>query len=247
MKRLYVVQESAISKTKKTIVSIFYRTMRCIMRKVFWENPYQHTLTTEVESVDGNKILFKETIAYSFAGGQESDKAYINGIPIIDSKMEGNLIYYTLPDGHGLSKGDQVTMTIDWPRRLRLMRLHFAAELVLEIVTQKFHLKKVGAHIAETKSRIDFASDTNISSLFDVILAEYNAIIERDMVIHKGYSDIENQRRFWKIDGFAQVPCGGTHVNSTREVGFVTLRRDRPGKGIERIEIKLVDDSVPQP
>jgi len=214
------------------------------MRKVFWENPYQHNLITKVASVDGNRILFEDTIAYSFAGGQESDKAFINGIPIIDSKMEGNLIYYTLPDEHNLVKGDVVTMTIDWPRRNRLMRLHFAAELILEIVTQNYHLEKVGAHIAETKSRIDFKSDTNIAPLLPTILAEYNAIITSNRPVEKGYSDIATQRRYWKIDGFAQVPCGGTHVNSTAEVGFVTLKREHPGKGIERIEIRLVDDSV---
>lgn len=211
------------------------------MRKVFWENPYEHTLTAKVASVDGNKVLFTDTIAYSFAGGQESDKAWVNGIPILDSKMEGNLIYYMLPEGHGLAEGDEVVMTIDWLRRHRLMRLHFCAELVLEIVTQKYHLEKVGAHIAEGKARIDFKSDSNISAHFPEILAEFNEIIKSDRPIEKGYSDVATQRRFWKIDGFAQVPCGGTHVNSTAEVGFVTLKRERPGKGIERIEIRLVD------
>lgn len=214
------------------------------MKKVFWDNPYQKSLTTKVASLDGDKVLFEETITYSFAGGQESDKATVNGIPIIDSKMEGNLIYYTLPEGHGLSQGDEVTMVIDWPRRNRLMRLHFAAELVLEIVTQKFNFEKVGAHIAESKARIDFRSDTNISSSLPEILAEYNEIIKSDRIIHKGYSDVINQRRFWKIDGFAQVPCGGTHVASTAEVGFVTLKREHPGKSIERIEIRLIDDSA---
>ena len=215
------------------------------MKKIFWENPYQHTLETHVTSVDGNRVLFDATIAYSFAGGQESDKAWVNGIPILDSMREGNLIYYTLPEEHGLSAGDAVTMTIDWPRRNRLMRLHFAAELILEIVTQNYHWEKVGAHIAETKSRIDFKSDVNASTLFDAILTQYNEIIRNNLSIEKGYSDIENQRRYWKIEGFAQVPCGGTHVNTTSEVGFVTLKRDRPGKGIERIEIRLVDDTAP--
>jgi Ser-tRNA(Ala) deacylase AlaX len=211
------------------------------MRKVFWDNPYQTSLKTKVSEVDGNILLFEETIAYSFAGGQESDKAWVNGLQILDSKRVGNLIYYTLPEGHGLSVGDEVTMTIDWPRRYNLMRLHFAAELILEIVTQKYGFEKVGAHIAEHKARIDFKSDTNISTLFDSILAEYNAIIASDKPIYKDYSDIEHQRRYWKIDGFAQVPCGGTHVKSTGEVGYVTLKRDRPGKSIERIEIRLVN------
>jgi len=223
------------------------------MKKVFWENPYQQTLTTKVTSVDGNKVLFNETIIYSFAGGQESDKATVNGIPVLDSVMDGNLIYYILHEGHGLAPDDQVTMIIDWPRRNRLMRLHFAAELILEIVTQKYGYEKIGAHISETKARIDFIADRNISEHFDEILAIYNEIIKADKEIQKGYSDVANQRRYWKMDlpdiapwatavGFAQVPCGGTHVKSTAEVGFVTLRRERPGKSKERIEIRLVDD-----
>lgn len=216
------------------------------MKKVFWENPYQHTLETHVTCIEGNRVLFDETIAYSFAGGQESDKAWVNGIPITDSAREGNLIYYTLPENHGLSKGDAVTMTIDWPRRNRLMRLHFAAELILEIVTQNYHLEKVGAHIAETKSRIDFKSEQSVAPLLESILTQYNEIIARNLPIEKGYSDVATQRRYWKIDGFAQVPCGGTHVNTTGEVGFVKLKREKPGKGIERIEIRLVDDAVPE-
>jgi Ser-tRNA(Ala) deacylase AlaX len=58
----------------------------------------------------------------------------------------------------------------------------------------------------------------------------------------EGFSDVKTQKRFWKIDGFAEVPCGGTHVKSTAEVGFITLKRVNIGSGKERIEIKLVDD-----
>lgn len=214
------------------------------MRKVFWDNPYQQSLITRAASIEGNQLLFDETIAYSFSGGQESDRAFINGLPVLSSRMEGLLIYYTLPEGHGLSVGDKVEMVIDWPRRYRLMRLHFAAELVLEIVTQKFHLEKVGAHISETKARIDFIFDQHISSIFETLLEESHKIILADKIIHTGFSDEQTQRRFWKIDGFAQVPCGGTHVKSTGEVGFVTLKRARAGKSIERIEIRLVDDTL---
>jgi Ser-tRNA(Ala) deacylase AlaX len=217
----------------------FFIIPRIVMRKIFWENPYQTTLHTTVTSVDGNTVLFDATIAYSFAGGQESDTAWVNDMPILGSKMADSLIFYTLPDNHCLQAGNAVTMTIDWSRRHRLMRLHFAAELILEIVTQKYHFEKVGAHISEHKARIDFKSDANISTLFPEILQQYNAIIDRNCPIERGYSDIINQRRYWKIEGFAQVPCGGTHVNSTSEVGYVTLKRDRPGKSIERIEIKL--------
>jgi len=34
-----------------------------------------------------------------------------------------------------LKPGDQVSMNIDWGRRYQLMRLHFAAEIVLELMS----------------------------------------------------------------------------------------------------------------
>lgn len=210
------------------------------MRKVFWDDPYQQTLTTKVASVEGDRILFEETIAFSFAGGQESDKAFINDLPILNSEKVGNLIYYTLPEKHSLAVGDTVQMKIDWARRYKLMRLHFAAELILELVTRKLAVEKIGAHIAETKARIDFVYDKNISSVFEDILAEYNKIIAQDKIIKTDFSDVEKQRRFWEIEGFSRVPCGGTHVKSTAEVGYVSLKRVNIGGGKERIEIKLV-------
>lgn len=211
------------------------------MKKIFWQDPYQTVLDTSVLQVNGNEIVPESTIAYSFAGGQESDKAFFNDIPVLNSRMEDDLIYYTLPENHGFKVGDPICMIIDWERRLKLMRLHFAAELILELVTQNYHLEKVGAHISENKSRIDFKSDTPITPYLRVLLEQYNEIVKKNLTIHKDYSDIENQRRYWKIEGFAQVPCGGTHVKTTGEVGFVTLKREKPGKGLERIEIRLVN------
>jgi Ser-tRNA(Ala) deacylase AlaX len=212
-----------------------------MMRKVFWDDPYQRTLATKITSVEENRILLAETIAFSFSGGQESDTATINGVSVLDSVIENNLIYYFVQDGSQFRLGDEVRLEIDWPRRYKLMRLHFAAELVLELVTQQFGIEKIGAHIAETKARIDFIYDKNISSIFDAILINYNQIIEKDQPIKTGFSDVDSQRRFWEIEGFSKVPCGGTHVKSTAEVGFITLKRKNIGSSKERIEISLID------
>ncbi len=210
------------------------------MKKVFWEDPYLTTLKAAVVAINGCEVLFNETIIYSFSGGQESDKAFVNEYPVLSSRMENGLIYYTIPEKHNLRVGDLVVQTIDWPRRYNLMRLHFCAEIILELVTQKYKLEKVGAHISQEKSRIDFIYDKNISHMFAELEAAFKKIIDADLLIEKGWVDKDAQRRFWKIEGFAQVPCGGTHVKSTREVGYVKLKREHPGKNIERIEIRLI-------
>ena len=95
------------------------------------------------------------------------------------------------------------------------MRLHFSAELILELVTRHLGLEKIGAHISEAKARIDFVCNQNISSIFDTLLRDYNAIIEKDEPIKTGFSDVDHQRRYWEIEGFSRVPCGGIHVKST--------------------------------
>jgi len=35
------------------------------------------------------------------------------------------------------------------------------------------------------------------------------------------------------------VPCGGTHVRRTGEIGPILLKRDNIGRGKERVEIRL--------
>lgn len=226
------------------------------MRKIFWENPYQSKLSTTVVEVNGAEVLFAETIAYSFSGGQESDSATVNGIPVLSSRMSGTNIYYTLPENHGLAVNDKINMEIDWERRNRLMRLHFACELILVIINRIFSRKgiadelmpedidnlgvvKTGAHIAEDKARIDFKLNENIANLFPQILSEYNRVIDANFPIVTGFFDEVTQHRYWRIESLATVPCGGTHVKSTAEVGFVDLKRECRGKGIERIKITL--------
>ena len=92
------------------------------MRKVFWDNPYQTRLLTMVATVNGNEVIFNETIAYTFSGGQESDSAKVNGIEILNSRKDdqAHLIYYSFPENHNFSVNQKVKMEIDWPRRNKL-------------------------------------------------------------------------------------------------------------------------------
>jgi len=134
--------------------------------------------------------------------------------------------------------GDTVKIIIDWQRRYQLMRLHFAAEVVLELVCQRFpDVMKVGAHIAQEKARIDFEWNQNISPFILSLQEEVQNIINSDQEIISAFSDEFNERRYWKINEFSQVPCGGTHIKKTGEIGKIHLKRVNPGKGRERIEI----------
>jgi len=208
--------------------------------KVFWKNPYQIHLESEVASVTGEVITLKATIFYAFSGGQEGDSGTIGGYPVINAHKTGKEIYYTLPENHGLTAGARVTVEIDWDRRYKIMRLHFAAELMLELITRKLAgSQKIGAHISAEKARIDFEWPESISDILPEINDQAKKIIDANSPIVSAYSDVQAERRYWQVEGFAKVDCGGTHLKRTGEVGEVELKRKNIGRGKERVEIYL--------
>jgi len=208
--------------------------------KIFWRDPYLTRLDTRVATVAGPAVTLDETIFFAFSGGQESDRGSIGPWPVVEARVDGAEIVYTLPPEHGLTVGAPVGVEIDWQRRYRLMRHHFAAELVLELAYRHFdEIDKIGAHIAADKARIDFAWPSNLASELPVLADRAQAIVDNDLPIVSAFSDAARGERYWQIDGFARVPCGGTHPRSTAEVGTITLRRKNIGAGKERIEVTL--------
>lgn len=208
--------------------------------KKFWEDPYQTELQARITSVKGNVVTVDKTIFFAFSGGQQSDSGTLGGYEVLEARKEGLEIFYTLSDGHTLQKGEPILIRIDWERRSRLMRLHFAAELVLELVYRRFgHPEKAGANISPDKARLDFKLTDSLTGFLPELRDQFMRLIDSDLAIVSDYSDPVLEKRFWRIEGFGQVPCGGTHPKRTGEIGRVKLKRSNPGKGLERIEITL--------
>jgi Ser-tRNA(Ala) deacylase AlaX len=210
------------------------------VEKIFWADPYQTDLIATVTSVNENLVTLDQTILYAFAGGQESDKGSIHGYTVLKAEKVDTEIYYTLEDDHDLNPGDEVLVDVDWERRYRLMRLHFAAEIILELVYQRFNRpEKVGAHIAEDKARLDFSWEGSIARTFPLLEEKAQELIDAGLPVKSEFSDEDTEQRYWEITGFAKVACGGTHIRSTSEIGGISLKRKNIGKGRERIEIYL--------
>lgn len=209
--------------------------------KHFWQDPYCTQLETTITHIDGPRVMVAATILYAFAGGQESDTGTIGGYPVLAAVKDGTAITYTLPDNHALQVGQAVVQVLDWPRRYQLMRLHFAVELVLELTYRhRPGILKIGAHIAEDKSRVDFESAENLNALLPTVRAEAQALIDAQHPIISAFSDPATERRYWEIEGFARVACGGTHLRNTGEIGTISLKRKNVGKHKERIEVTVV-------
>lgn len=209
------------------------------VKKTFWNDPYLKEIEAKVTGIYGNVITLDQTIFFAFAGGQSSDSGTIGGFRVIEAKKNLTEIFYTMED-HNLHLGDNVLVKILWDKRYRIMRLHFAAEIILELIYQNFDKpKKIGANITHEKARLDFEWNGNISQTFNLLDQEAKKIISLNTTIISDFSDKEKGLRFWQIENFAKVPCGGTHIKTTGEIGAIILKRKSLGKNKERIEIYL--------
>ncbi|MDK2849512.1 MAG: hypothetical protein PWP03_463 [Candidatus Woesearchaeota archaeon] len=209
--------------------------------KVFWQDPYLKEFKTEPLLVEGNKVIPKETIIFSFSGGQEGDDAWINGIKVINSYYtDDGVIVYELEQPLPQDE-KELTLRIDWDKRYKIMRLHSAAHVVYYFSKEALGFDKlIGSNVTSTKSRLDFLYPESVSLKIPQIEEKVNQFILEDHEIVMKSDEKDPNIRHWICEDYDML-CGGTHVKNTKEIGKLKLKRVNIGKGKERIEITLQD------
>lgn len=210
-----------------------------MVEKLFRSAPYLTELDATVTSSEGDTITLDRTIFFAFSGGQASDEGTIGNVKVLEAEEQDGEIYYKL-EKNEFKPGDSVTVTIDWERRLRLMRLHTAAHLVYEAFVELAGKKKViGSNVAEDKARLDFELEGSIGDFLPQVKEKVDGWIAQGLEVRR-YPDSTYADKWWFAFGDRKMPCGGTHVQKTSEIGAIALKRKNLGAGKERIEVTLV-------
>ncbi|CAG2161059.1 alanyl-tRNA editing protein [Cupriavidus numazuensis] len=219
-----------------------------VTRKRFDDDPYLDHCSATVLAVSDAGIELDETICYARSGGQAGDTATLTledgrTVTIADTVYADDRarILHVPAEGTELPRvGERVTVTIDWERRHRLMRLHTCLHLLGSLIP----VPVTGCGISPDSARIDF--DLPESTLDKAVLTEQlNALIRANTAIRitlitpqelaaqpelvrtigaappAGTSSI----RIVEIPGVDRQPCGGTHVANTSEIGAVVVTK----------------------
>ncbi len=214
-------------------------------QKLFWKDPYQTQCQAVVTAIDGKKVKLNQTVFYAFSGGQESDSGTIGGINVMTATKQGDKesiidIEYELETEPTFSVGDTVNVIINEEKRAKLRKLHSAAHVAYYFVIERFgSLKVIGSNITAEKARMDFLYDKPISELLPEIEARVNHFLSENHEIMRKQDDKNPDLWWWMCEQW-KMPCGGTHVKNTKEIGKLQLKRRNLGAGKERIELVLV-------
>ncbi len=186
-------------------------------------------LISEIGQDDkGHFIVCDQTIFHAQGGGQKSDKGTIDGIEVLAVNKRGTpqefqVVHYLASPIHK-SVGDKVTMQVDGQTRKLHSRLHSLGHLVAHVVDEAYPaLKAVQGHHWPGECRVEFTAANDAAAPDAAHVNELlTQMITADMpVVSKIVPGVGRTVQF---GDYEPVPCGGTHVTSTKELISGTMR-----------------------
>ncbi|NYZ75912.1 alanyl-tRNA editing protein [Candidatus Micrarchaeota archaeon] len=212
---------------------------------LFWKDPYMKEFEAGVVSANGREVVLDRTCFFPQGGGQVGDSGFLNDEKVVDTRKDENYnVTHFLERESSFKVGEAVKGKIDWERRYRIMKLHSAAHVVyyilMDVFGEKCKLASSGI-VNEKKDITDYLTDSSFErEKLKVIGGKANELIKKGGEIRTWSDEQKPNYRFWEIDGFPKMPCGGTHPRRLEEIGEIMVQRGKkPGAGKERIEILL--------
>jgi misacylated tRNA(Ala) deacylase len=234
--------------------------------RLFLEDAYLATADAVVLAAGPEGIVLDRTPFYARSGGQPGDTGTLRwqgGETAIADTVKGEgdtILHVPAPDAALPPAGARVQAAIDWPRRLRLMRMHTTLHLLCSLIPGA---AVTGGQIGLDKSRLDF--DLPEPPGKAELESDLNALIAADhLIAHEWVDDsvldanpemvrtlsVKPPRGSGRVRlvriGSAEAPvdlqpCGGTHVLRTGEIGTAKiLKIENTGRQNRRITVALL-------
>ena len=236
---------------------------------LFRDDPYLARCTARVLAAGPEGIELDRTIFYAASGGQPGDTGTLTtatGETAITGTVhpEGDrnrILHLTAPGSTPPAPGSEVTLTLDWDRRHRHMRMHSALHLLSVVLPYGV----TGGAIGADKGRLDFDMPEPPGDT-DAIEAALNALMARDLPVTTEWISAEDlaarpemvktmkvqpptgagRVRLVRIGTGTQTvdlqPCGGTHVRATAEIGPLRLGKiEKKGRENRRVNLHFAD------
>ena len=206
-------------------------------------------------------IVTDKTVFYGEGGGQVGDSGVITlgdtTLTVLDTKKTNGIYLHECQVENGSVKvGDVVTLSIDTLRRDAIKRNHSSAHLLQAALRSVLgtHVEQAGSYVDEHRVRFDF---THLAAMTAEEIAEVEALVNTAILKSEGCETIVttpdeakkmgamalfgekygSEVRVVKIGSTSTELCGGTHVQSTGNIGlFKVISESSVAAGVRRIE-----------
>ncbi|WP_297507721.1 DHHA1 domain-containing protein [Thermococcus sp.] len=231
--------------------------------KLFYRDPYLKEAKARITGLEVKgkwvKLTLDRTIFYPEGGGQPSDRGRIegNGFEVRVEKVTGKdeIVHEGVIEGRIPEVGEEVRLVLDWEWRYENMRAHTGQHILSAVIKGLYGAETTGFQIFPeyNKIEIDYSGELTWKDILE-IERKTNEVIWGDVPVEvEVYEELPDELRsllrkevsskvrppirIVRIGTVDVTPCGGTHVRSTGEVGFLkVLRIYRKSKKLLRVE-----------
>ena len=187
-------------------------------------------------------VRTKATWFHPQGGGQKADRGKIGAAAVSNVRhVEGGEVDHFVAAFDGLVVGERYPFHIDPDWRRLNARYHSAGHLIASVCERAVPgVVATNGHQWPGEARVEFGGTGLEGLVSDLPALEAhikNAIDKNLAVCIVGDPFLS---RAIKMGDYAPIPCGGTHVTSTREIGGVRLRSAKIKGGIARLGYELL-------
>lgn len=222
--------------------------------KLYDKNAYLTSCDAVVEKCEKEgenyKVYLDETIFFARGGGQMADRGAIDSVPVLDVYEDKTGIVHLLPSP--IEEGRVVKCRLDWDFRFDQMQQHMGQHIFSAVARDEFNANTVSARIEEEMSHVELDRRLTHEEMFALQQRVNDIIAENRRVSIDFYTKEEAKKLSLPEKAFAHDiirvvtieyldvnPCGGTHPNTTGEVGKCVITGTKEVRGVHRIYYKF--------
>ncbi|KAJ5240177.1 hypothetical protein N7468_004796 [Penicillium chermesinum] len=198
----------------------------------------------------------RQTILYAQGGGQPSDTGTIGAVDqepgftvsLVRKAPDGRILHFgkSVASNTAFTEGQAVVQKVDSAKRDYHSRLHTGGHILgvaMEVLMPE--MKEVKANHFPKEASLEYEGLLYNDSK-PLLQAKVDELVQKDLPVLISWLEPGTQVderakvgdgpvRIVSIGGLDHNPCGGTHVETSGQVGSVTIRKISRQKGITRI------------
>ena len=222
--------------------------------ETYHEHDFRKEWSTRIlgikELEKGYGILLEKSAFYPGGGGQPCDCGWINGMEVKEVYREGDAILHLVEEEP--TEKETALCRIHRERRLDLMQQHSGQHLLSAVFYTLMKGQTSSFHLGLDYVTIDISIPDMAEEWVEKVEDQVNQYIYENRPIKhylvspeelaklplRKQPKVQEDIRVVEIQGVDIAPCGGTHLDSTGQLGILKIIRTENYKGNTRVYFK---------
>ena len=207
---------------------------------LYYEDKWLFEFSAQVTSVGVYRgkpaVELDQTAFYPEGGGQPADRGVLGGVAVLDCQKTDGKVWHLLEKPLPVEVGATVSAKLDTERRFHNMQKHTGQHLLSAVFTKE-GWPTVSVHFGEEESTLDLSGRELTDQLLKKVEERANRLVFQNIPVKIFWAteeelpalglrktpEVFGNYRIVEIEGMDRSACGGTHLDTTGQIGLLKI------------------------